>query len=185
MGGNSELHALMGMIFALVFCSAPHAARIVKQANPSDATIGYWLLRAYFVCNAAWITVFVIYTRGDPTKDKLVAAAHVAIGDMPGGLTVHMWLPLIGAAVSLAAFSVCKFTDPGIVTVRLAHHPQRPLAVNRCLSPCLLCLSCREATHACCAIGLGTATERPAAARSAAWRRARHGLTTAEPAASA
>lgn len=168
-GSNSEFHGLIGLMFALAVCSAPHAARIMKEANPSDATIGYWLLRAYFVCNVTWISVFVVYTRGEPSKDKLVAAAHVAIGDMPGGLTLHMWLPLIGAAVSLAAFGICKFTDPGIVTVRPPVTPSTSVA-RAALSRTLLCcyLSRRRATPVCCAIGLGTAAEKLAAARSAA-----------------
>ena len=47
-----ELHNLMGLVAALLICGAPHAVRVIRAAEPSDATIGYWLQRAYFVLQA-------------------------------------------------------------------------------------------------------------------------------------
>ena len=47
-----ELHNLMGLVAALLICGAPHAVRLIRAAEPSDATIGYWLQRAYFVLQA-------------------------------------------------------------------------------------------------------------------------------------
>ena len=47
-----ELHNLMGLVAALLICGAPHAVRLIRAAEPSDATIGYWLQRSYFVLQA-------------------------------------------------------------------------------------------------------------------------------------
>ena len=51
-GLMGELHNLMGLVAALLICGAPHAVRLIRAAEPSDATIGYWLQRAYFVLQA-------------------------------------------------------------------------------------------------------------------------------------
>ena len=118
-GSHSEWRSVVGLALLLAMCSLPHAYRLVQQTQPSDATIGWWLQRMYFACQGMWLAVFVVRTRGDPAQDADVAAVHAAIGDLPGGLTLHLWLPIVGALLALLFFGVCKLSDPGVVTVRI------------------------------------------------------------------
>ena len=117
-GSHGEWRSLMGLVLLLALCSMPHGYRLLRETNPSDATIGWWLQRLYFAIQGMWLAVFVVRTRGDPTIDDDVAAVHTVLGDFPGGLGVHLWLPIVGSVSALLFFLVTQLTDPGRVTVR-------------------------------------------------------------------
>lgn len=117
-GSHSEWRSLIGLVLLLAVCSLPHGYRLLQQSNPSDATIGWWLQRLYFVIQGMWLAVFVVRTRGDPSKDEDVAAVHTVVGDFPGGLLLHLWLPIVGSILALLFFAASQLTDPGVVTVR-------------------------------------------------------------------
>lgn len=118
-GSHSEWRSLIGLVLLLAVCSLPHGYRLLQESNPSDATIGWWLQRLYFVIQGMWLAVFVVRTRGDPSKDDDVAAVHTVVGDFPGGLLLHLWLPILGSVLALLFFAASQLTDPGIVTVRV------------------------------------------------------------------
>ena len=82
-GSHGEWRSLIGLVLLLALCSLPHGYRLLQESNPSDATIGWWLQRLYFVIQGMWLAVFVVRTRGDPSKDDDVAAAH-AVEDAEG-----------------------------------------------------------------------------------------------------
>ena len=117
-GSHSEQRSLAGLVLLLALCVLPHGYRLVRETKPSSATIGWWLQRLYFAIQAMWLAVFVVRTRGDPSEDDDVAAVHAVVADFPGGLVLHLWLPIVGSLLALLFFAVSQLTDPGVVTVR-------------------------------------------------------------------
>ncbi len=75
-----ELHNLMGLVAALLICGAPHAVRLIRAAEPSDATIGYWLQRAYFVLQACGSLPLL------PPAPPLLAPCRARRQVLPAGL---------------------------------------------------------------------------------------------------
>ena len=93
-----------------------------------------------------WIAPFLVYTRGDPAADPDVALVRSVLAAMPGGLLLHLWLPLLGATAALASFIVCKFSDPGVVH---SDNAQALTEVRRSALP-PACSLLRPAADCCC-----------------------------------
>jgi hypothetical protein len=127
---GTSMVELVKLLVVMLLCGVPHAGRVIKNAD--DTIIAQLLKCGYLFGHCVWTCVFLSFTRAGSNQQTIaempIEMVHEILASFPGGVSLHLWLPLVVEVVGIMLWVVCIWSNPGVVT---RHNAKVHVALER------------------------------------------------------